>query len=197
MDLSRILPKLRSTQIREDAERASRPNAGSPGFRGPQESPGLRRLRASRGRRRVYASLNALAILAATVLMGVINFNPGTTLMTTVLLPVLLVLVAVMLVVTTQLGRATGANSRYRRLDERQRAELNRATRIGHHVTAGLMLAVFLVFAVLEGPSPESVSFPRELFMPVLWVIIMAHTSIPALYLAWTQPDEVPDEEQF
>ncbi|NYH52467.1 heme A synthase [Nocardiopsis arvandica] len=156
----------------------------------------IARLRASRGRRRVYAVLVVLAMLAATVLLGVINFRSGTTLALAVLLPAFLVLVVVGMVISTQLGRATGANHRYRNLDERQRFELDRAMRIGHHVTAGLMLAVFLVLAVLEGPSPESVSFPEELFMPVLWVILMAHTSIPALYLAWTQPDEVSDDEQ-
>ncbi|WP_150240262.1 hypothetical protein [Nocardiopsis quinghaiensis] len=196
MPLSRILPKRRSTQIREDRERAARPSADGPGFRGPEESPRLRRLRASRGRRRVYAVLVVLATLAATALLGVINFRSGTSVALAVLTPVFLVVMAVILVLNTQLGRATGANYRYRNLDERQRFELDRATRIGHHLTAGLMLAVFLVLAVLEGPSPESVSFPEKLFMPVLWVILMVHASVPALYLAWTQPDEVSDDEE-
>ncbi|WP_028648853.1 hypothetical protein [Nocardiopsis sp. CNT312] len=31
--------------------------------------------------------------------------------------------------------------------------------------------------------------------MPVMWLIYMARTAVPALYLAWTQPDEVPDDE--
>ncbi|MFV2198272.1 hypothetical protein [Nocardiopsis sp. LOL_012] len=36
---------------------------------------------------------------------------------------------------------------------------------------------------------------PEEPFKPVLWLVYMAHTAVPALRPAWTQPDEAPDGE--
>ncbi|WP_150248629.1 hypothetical protein [Nocardiopsis deserti] len=194
MFLSNILPKLRSTQIREDRERTAQMSAENPGHRGFEEKPKLRRLRASRSRRRRRTALLALIFLAATVLMTASLFQAGTVLTMTVLVPAFLVLLAVATVVHTRLSRATGVTAGYRSLDERQRAELDRATRLGHGVTSALILAAFLVVAVLEGPTPDHLYFPEELFLPVLWVIYMAHVAVPALYLAWTQPDEIPDD---
>ncbi|WP_444962128.1 hypothetical protein [Nocardiopsis sp. M1B1] len=196
MFLSNILPKLRSTQIREDRERAARLSAENPGRRGFEEKPKLRRLRASRSRRRNHTVLLVLVFLAATVLLTAALFQPGTTLTMTVLLPAFLVLLVAAVVVNTRLSRATGVRAGYRNMDERQRAELDRATRTGHGVTSALILAAFLAVAVLEGPTPDHLYFPEELFLPVLWVIYMAHVAVPTLYLAWTQPDEIPDDDE-
>lgn len=152
-------------------------------------------LRASRSRRRNHTVLLVLVLLAATVLLTVALFQPGTALTMTVLLPAFLVLLVVAVVVNTLLSRATGVRAGYRNMDERQRAELDRATRTGHGVTSALIFAAFLAVAVLEGPTPDHLYFPEELFLPVLWVVYTAHVAVPALYLAWTQPDELPDDE--
>ncbi|MFC9086133.1 hypothetical protein [Nocardiopsis dassonvillei] len=114
----------------------------------------------------------------------------------TVMVPAFLVLLVTAALVNARLSRATGVTAGYRNMDERQRAELDRATRIGHGVTSVLIFAAFLVVAVLEGPTPDHLYFPEELFLPVLWVIYMAHVAVPALYLAWTQPDEIPDDDE-
>ncbi|MCP3015452.1 hypothetical protein NGM33_19190 [Nocardiopsis dassonvillei] len=156
----------------------------------------IARLRASRSRRRNHTLLLVLVFLVATVLLTAALFQPGATLTMIVLVPAYLVLLVAAAVVHRRLSRATGVTAGYRNLDERQRAELDRATRLGHRVTSALIFAPFLVIAVLEGPTPDHLYFPEELFMPVLWVIYMAHVAVPTLYLAWTQPDEIPDDEE-
>ncbi|WP_047868664.1 hypothetical protein [Nocardiopsis sp. RV163] len=150
------------------------------------------RLRASRTRRRCYAVLHVLITLAVAVLTwAATQPDPG---------PVRSFLQAIGMVgllgawfaVHARLGQATDLMVGYRRLDERQRTELDRATRIGHNATSVFILVVFLA-GVIGGFLPASLT--SELALPVLWMIYMVHASTPLLLLAWTRPNEVPDDE--
>ncbi|MCY9786361.1 hypothetical protein KIK06_20925 [Nocardiopsis sp. EMB25] len=182
--LSTLIDEFRPSQIKRDIDDVTRLRT---------ENPKVRRRWASRSRRR-----------AATVLMGAMGLvgaaflwwqpytanggGPGLVLGVVAALAVFVWLVA-------QLNMATRLAVSYQHLDERQRIERDRSTRIGHHVTAAVLVSAFLLVMVLNVFSYDAVSFPEELTWPLLWLILMVHTSAPSAYLAWTQPDEIVDDE--
>jgi len=157
-------------------------------------NPRLRRFWASRARRRRYAALLVATVPAGAVLLAVLPSYGGTTLAVAVLLPLVLVLMCAMAIVNTQLGLATYASSGHRNLDERQRVEMDRATQVGHRSTGALLGVAFVTIAFGTTFSPASVVFPPQLVTPLLWVVLLVHSAMPVCYLAWTQPDDVPDD---
>ncbi|WP_017572969.1 hypothetical protein [Nocardiopsis halotolerans] len=156
--------------------------------------PHPHRLRASRTRRRCYVVLHVLITLAVAVLMWVVTLpDPG--MVRSGLQAVgMLGLLGAWFVVHARLGQATDLMVSYQRLDERQRTELDRATRIGHNVTS---VSIFAAFSAVVVGAFLPVSLISELAMPVLWVIYMVHASTPLLLLAWTRPNEAPDDEEL
>ncbi len=82
-------------------------------------------------------------------------------------------------------------------VDERQRSEIDAARDLGHSVTSALLLLVVAVVGVaqLMGTFPlADLTVPAGLLLPVVWLALVVHRSFPACYLAWTQPDEQPDD---
>ena len=159
------------------------------------ESPRLRRVRASRTRRRLYTLLYLALILAGTVML--IGSERLQDLPTGVAAPVLGTFVAgfvAVFLLVTHLNRATRMSLPHRLLDERQRAERDAAHRFSQQTMGVLLLTVFVVVAVVTINEPLDMGFPSTLALPLLWVLTMVHVSLPACYLAWTQPAEPVDD---
>ena len=160
------------------------------------ESPRLRKAWASRTRRRLYTLLyGGLVAAGAAVITAVdlvADLSGGRGLLLAVL--GLTILVGGMFLVT-QMNRATRMSLPYRLLDERQRTDRDTAFRISQQTMNVFLMVVFIAIAFITTFSPPDVVFPVWLAMPLLWVLVMLHISAPACYLAWTQPDEVLDEE--
>jgi len=160
------------------------------------ESPRLRKAWASRTRRRLYTLLyGGLVAAGAAVITAVdlvADLSGGRGLLLAVL--GLVILVGGMFLVT-QMNRATRMSLPYRLLDERQRTDRDTAFRISQQTMNVFLMVVFIAIAFITTFSPPDVVFPVWLAMPLLWVLVMLHISAPACYLAWTQPDEILDEE--
>ncbi|WP_017590636.1 G protein-coupled receptor family protein [Nocardiopsis ganjiahuensis] len=158
------------------------------------ETPSLNRARASRARRRLHVVLLTALILTVAVLLAV------TTLRNTggpqfVMLAAVVSLVAALLYLVTRLNKITRASLPVRLLDERQREERDHANRFGQSFTSAVLGTSFILVILITTFSPASVVFPSWLASPLLWVLAMVHASAPAFYLAWIQPDELPDDE--
>lgn len=162
------------------------------------ESPRLRRAWASRARRRLYTTLYLALILTGAVLLVytdlVANIPEGTGIGVSVAF--LVVLLGAMFL-SIQMNRATRTALPYRLLDERQRADRDTAFRVSQQVMAVFLVVLFGAVAIVPVYSPPSMEFPSWLATPLLWVVVMFHVSAPACYLAWTQPDEVLDEDEL
>ncbi|WP_116246308.1 hypothetical protein [Nocardiopsis sp. FIRDI 009] len=182
--VSRFIDEFRPSQIKRDIDDVTRYHS---------ENPKVRARWASRSRRRAAVLLVGALILGGTVLLGWQSQDSGRGGLAVALTVVVLMIVFVWLV--TQLGMATRLSMSYQHLDERQRIERDRSTRIGHHVTAAVLVTALLLVMVPNVFSYDAVSFPGELTWPLLWLIVMVHTSAPSVYLAWTQPDEILDDE--
>ncbi|GAB3722976.1 hypothetical protein [Nocardiopsis nanhaiensis] len=159
------------------------------------EDPGLSRARASRARRRFHVALLALLILGAVFGLAAVNTidnsNPQ------YLAAVLFVGVVILLVYQVKrLSRITRVSLPIRLLDERQRDERDNAHRFGHYLTGVALGASFILVAVITTFSPPSVVFPSWLAVPLLWLLAMLHSAGTVFYLAWTQPDELPEEDE-
>ncbi|TDQ55291.1 hypothetical protein [Actinorugispora endophytica] len=147
-----------------------------------------RRRWSSRNRRRALVLAQALVCSAAAVGMYLVPRLPAV-----VIMPVFLVLMAAGVLLGTQLNIAARWVAGLPTLDERQRADQERARRMGHHVTAGLLFALFLAATVLW--TARAAPVEAGVVAASAWLAVMTHTSFPAAYLAWTLPDEVPDDE--
>lgn len=160
------------------------------------ESPRLRRAWASRTRRRLYTLLYGGFVAAGAVVLTTVDLMADLSGGRGLLLAVLglTILVGGMFLVT-QMNRATRMSLPYRLLDERQRTDRDTAFRISQQTMNVFLMVVFIAIAFITTFSPPDVVFPVWLAMPLLWVLVMLHISAPACYLAWTQPDEVLDEE--
>lgn len=162
------------------------------------ESPRLRRAWGTRTRRRLYTLLYlALVLVGAVVLIGserVQDLPSGAEV--PVLGAFVAAFVAVMLLVT-QLNRATRMSLPHRLLDERQRAERDAAHRFSQQTMGVLLLTAFLVVAVFTINEPLGAEFPSRLVLPLMWTLTMLQVSLPACHLAWTQPDEPVDEDDL
>ncbi|GAB2518192.1 hypothetical protein [Nocardiopsis aegyptia] len=179
-----VIDEFRPSRLRDEFEDVNRINA---------ENPRLRARWAARSRRRVGAALMGVFVLTGAVLLGLLTFRDGDG-------PFLLVLAFLTstggyLYLFTQLNRAMRTGLRYQSLDERQRVERDHATRVGHHTTGVLLMAVFLLLAAASILPPEVLHLPNELMMPLVWLALMVHSSTPCAYLAWTRPDDIPDDE--
>ena len=160
------------------------------------ESPRLRRAWASRTRRRLYTLLSGGFVAAGAVVLTTVDLMADLSGGRGLLLAVLglTILVGGMFLVT-QMNRATRMSLPYRLLDERQRTDRDTAFRISQQTMNVFLMVVFIAIAFITTFSPPDVVFPVWLAMPLLWVLVMLHISAPACYLAWTQPDEILDEE--
>ncbi|WP_304452370.1 hypothetical protein [Nocardiopsis sp. YSL2] len=183
--IASVIDEFRPTRLRDEFDHVNRLNA---------ENPRLRARWAARSRRRVATALMGVFVLAGAALLGVLAF-PGVGDGSFLLVLAFLAAIGGYFYLVTQLNRATRTGVRYQSLDERQRIERDHATRIGFHTTGALLMAVFLLLAAASILPPEVLSLPNELIMPLVWLILMVHSSTPCAYLAWTRPDDVPDDE--
>ncbi|MGW9348746.1 hypothetical protein [Nocardiopsis flavescens] len=180
--IGRIVDEFRPSRVIEDNDRAAYLST---------ENPRFRRAWASRARRRRLAALSAAVSAASVPLLAAAVALPSQV----SLLFALAFAVAAFAsaVLATRLNKATRMSLPYRLLDERQRAERDRSVRFGHRGTTVLLFAGLLAAGAPSFLPGEPV-FPAVLALPLLWTLIIAHTSLPALHAAWTQPDEVVDD---
>ena len=158
------------------------------------ESPRLRRAWGTRTRRRLYTLLYLVLVLVGAAALIWSN------LVQTVAVPLLggfVVLFAVLVLLSTQLNRATRVSLPYRLLDERQRVERDAAHRFSQKTMGLLLTTLFVVLMIGTVYSPPSVVFPSWLGVPLLWILTMLQVSLPACFLAWVQPDEPADEDDL
>lgn len=160
------------------------------------ENPNLRRFWASRARRRRYTVLFVALVAAGAVLFSLSSYISGTTVAVTVLVPAIIVVMAAVATLSVQLSLFARTGVGHQNLDERQRVEMDRATRIGHQGTTALLMGTFLLLALTTTFSPERVAFPDELLLPLVWIMALVHSCLPTCYLAWTQPDELLEEDE-
>ncbi|GAA1456425.1 hypothetical protein NE857_33130 [Nocardiopsis exhalans] len=159
------------------------------------EKPALNRVRASRTRRRFHAVLLVLLVLAACVSLAAGDIADIGDLWSLLLLA-FLGLLAPVLYLITRLNQISRMSLPYRLLDERQRGDRDDAHRFGQRMTSAMLGLSFVLSALITIVfSPGGADFPGWLVLPLLWLLVMAHTMAPALYLAWTQPDELPEED--
>lgn len=160
------------------------------------ENPRRRAFWGSRSRRRaavaVFVALTLAAVLFLTApLLAGAPWSPAG-------IAGFVVLLVASAVISTHINIAARWVVGYRGLDEFQRAEMDRATRLGHHVTAALMTLLIAVAAGFAASAPGSgmgAALPLAVLAPLVVLTGMAHAAFPACYLAWTRPDEVPDGE--
>lgn len=159
------------------------------------EKPGLNRARASRTRRRLHVVLLVLLVLAACVSLAagdIADIGNLDFLLTVAFFGLL----GPVLYLITRLNQITRMSLPYRLLDERQSEDRDDAHRFGQRMTSAMLGSSFVLFALITIVfGPGGADFPGWLVLPLLWLLVMAHTTTPALYLAWTQPDELPDDE--
>ncbi len=160
------------------------------------EDPRRRRFWATRSRRRqavvAFALVNAVASAAFAASIGI--GSPYASL----LVAVFLVFLVGAAVLGTQLNVAARWVVGYEGVDEFQRSEMDRATLLGHHVTAALLTLLVAVTCGFGGWSAGGDMRADVAFMvlvPLVLVTSMCHASFPACYLAWNRPDEILDEE--
>ena len=163
------------------------------------ENPRRRAFWAARSRRRTAVAAFAATILAASALL-VFPLAVGTTgeWAAGALTCAFIVLVLVSTVISTHINLAARWVVGYRGLDEFQRAEMDRATRIGHNVTAALatlLIAVTTGFAASAAVTDMGAAPVLAVLAPLALITGMAHAAFPACYLAWTRPDEDVDDE--
>ena len=162
------------------------------------ESPRLRRAWASRTRRRLYTLLYAGLVLAGATLLGAVDGVMDLTEGEGLFLAALgLVVLVGMLFLVIRMNHATRVFLPYRLLDERQRADRDAAFRFSQRAMSVVLVVLFLAIALVITYSTPSPEFSSWAVMPLLWTLVMFHSSAPACYLAWTQPDEILDEEEL
>ncbi|CAL9500215.1 hypothetical protein SUDANB121_03437 [Nocardiopsis dassonvillei] len=160
------------------------------------ENPRRRAFWAARSRRRAAVVVFVAVTLAATAFLA-LPLVVGESWSTAGLVGFVALLVAGA-VISTHINIAARWVVGYGGLDEFQRAEMDRATRLGHHVTAGmatLLIAVAAGFATAAPGTDMGAELPLAVLAPLVVFTAMAHAAFPACYLAWTRPDEVPDDE--
>ncbi|WP_306367671.1 hypothetical protein [Nocardiopsis sp. CC223A] len=163
------------------------------------ENPRRRAFWAARSRRRVAvaawaASTSATALFLVLPLVIDDSWPPASL----IFLVGFLVAIVLTMVLATQINIAARWVMGYRGLDEFQRAEMDRATRLGHHVTAGLatlLIGVTAAFATAAPGIDMDAELPLAVLTPLVLFTAMLHAAFPACYLAWTRPDEGPDDE--
>ncbi|MGW9348747.1 hypothetical protein [Nocardiopsis flavescens] len=161
------------------------------------ENPRRRAFWAARPRRRAaVAVFLATTLGAAAVLVLPLAADASWSLAGVAGFVVLLVTSAV---ISTHINIAARWVAGYRGLDEFQRAEMDRATRLGHHVTAALatlLVGVTAGFAAAAPGTDMGAAVPLVVLAPLVVVTAMTHAAFPACYLAWTRPDELSGDEE-
>ncbi|MDA8369707.1 MAG: hypothetical protein M0026_07530 [Nocardiopsaceae bacterium] len=151
------------------------------------EDEKTRRRWARRGRRRLLVAAE-----------GAVTLGTGAALLAQLTRPfpggwfVFLALALLVAVLGTQINIAARWVAGYQGLDERQRAEQSRARIVSHRLTTVLLFALMVAAMLLTATDIE---VPIAALAPALFVFFLLHSAFPSVYLAWTQPDEVPDEE--
>lgn len=88
----------------------------------------------------------------------------------------------------------------YPGLDEFQRAEMDRAALTGHSLTTVLLTVLIAVTSGIGG-AMVSVELPGTLviaiLLPLVFLTAVCHSAFPAARLAWTRPDELPEDEDL
>lgn len=158
------------------------------------EHPKLRRAWASRARRRRHVVLLVVLLLTGTALLGWLPLL-GQSGWDLLLLPVFAAVMGWTLFLGYRLEHVSRMSLPHRLLDERQSQERDRAHRFSHRVMTAILTFCFLAVAFALYFFPTSVLIPAWLAIPLLWLLLMTHNSVPAAYLAWTQPDEILDDE--
>ncbi|MFC4565090.1 hypothetical protein ACFO4E_24810 [Nocardiopsis mangrovi] len=143
---------------------------------------------ARRGRRRALVAAEAAVAVAGALVLAAVQLSYGGL----ALLIAFLALMALGAFLGTQVNLASRWVAGYRGLDERQRADHERALRIGHHVTAAVL---FVALVVLLAVGQVAVAVPAAVLAPTVFLLAMLHFCYPAAHLAWNLPDEVPDED--
>ncbi|MDT0328011.1 hypothetical protein [Nocardiopsis lambiniae] len=163
------------------------------------ENPRRRAFWAARSRRRIaVVVLTATTLTAALFLALPLVVDAAWSPIPFISLVGFVVLMLSTMVIATQVNIATRWVVGYRGVDEFQRAEMDRATLLGHHVTAGLatlLIAVTAAFATAAPGSGMGAELPLAVLAPLVVITAMTHAAFPACFLAWTRPDEVPDDE--
>ncbi|MFC3998293.1 hypothetical protein ACFOVU_20375 [Nocardiopsis sediminis] len=152
------------------------------------EGERVRRRWARRGRRRALVAVEAAVVVAGAAMLAAVQTagsGPG-------VLFAFLALMALGAFLGTQVNLASRWVVGYRGLDERQRVDHERALRVGHHVTAAALFAALMVVMVVGQMDGVVVN---GALAPAVFVLAMLHFGYPAAHLAWTLPDEVPDED--
>ncbi|PSK99484.1 hypothetical protein CLV63_103209 [Murinocardiopsis flavida] len=151
----------------------------------------IRRRWASRARRRGLAVAFLATVPAGSAGLVLLGAGRGAGLVGLILF---LALMALGLVLSTQLNAATRSVPAISgSLDERQRAEQEAAARTGHQATTWLLAAVLLAALVLYGSGTP---VPSTVAAACAWALLMLHVSLPGVVLAWTQPDEVTEDDE-
>ncbi|WP_150248625.1 hypothetical protein [Nocardiopsis deserti] len=160
------------------------------------ENPRRRRFWAARSRRRQAVAACAFATVLAAALFStaVVTGPPSST--------VLVIGFALSLGASAVLGTHINIAARwvvgYEGVDEFQRAEMDHAARLSHNVTMALLtllIAVTCGFGGWLSMGHMDARIPLTLLVPLVLLTTMCHAAFPACYLAWTRPDEIPDEE--
>ncbi|WP_159944757.1 MULTISPECIES: hypothetical protein [unclassified Nocardiopsis] len=161
------------------------------------ENPRRRRFWAARSRRRRAVVLFFLVTVLAAVAFAFGLLGEASESYLPLALYGLLLTGSALL--ATNINIAARWVSGYHGLDEFQRAEMDHAARLGHHVTTALLM-VLLVVGCVFGSWATSVELGARLLLAVLVPLVvlttMCHTAFPACYLAWVRPDEVLDDEE-
>lgn len=146
--------------------------------------------------RRLYLGLTLVLLSMAALTALVLTQNP---LVVFVASPALCVLLLPQAKIFQFLEAGARTHYGYELVvDERQRAEIDQARNIGHSVTTALLVLTVAITAAVH----LTITFPQAdhdvplgVLLPVTCVILFLHRAFPALYLAWTQPAELPEEE--
>ncbi|NYH52466.1 peptidoglycan/LPS O-acetylase OafA/YrhL [Nocardiopsis arvandica] len=162
------------------------------------ENPRRRRFWAARSRRRqAVVALTLVTFAGAAAFAAAILAEPPASL---VWLGAFLLLTAGSAVTATHINIAARHVAGYEGLDEFQRAEADHAARLGHHVTAvllGLLIGIVCGFGGWLTSQEASTHAVLAVLAPLVILTTLCHAAFPACYLAWTRPDEVPDDEQI
>ncbi|WP_435109064.1 hypothetical protein [Nocardiopsis synnemataformans] len=160
------------------------------------ENPRRRRFWAARSRRRQAVVAFALAIVLAAALFStaVVAGPPSST----VLVIGFALSLGASTVISTHINIAARWVVGYEGVDEFQRAEMDHAAHVGHNVTAALLVLLIAVTCGFGGwlsLGHMDARIPLAVLVPLVILATFCHTAFPACYLAWTRPDEIPDEE--
>jgi hypothetical protein len=159
-----------------------------------QRQQASQRVRYSKARRRILVATLYL-VVAATVFV-----LPAAAMASTVGLPqrwgLVLLLVAPPVLLAFISAAVGGFNPRTALLDERERAQRDRATAVAYRLLAA---AVILTTVYAIGASTQRVdlpvpSTPGQLFVFLIPIYFLA-LSLPIAVLAWTLPDPDPEPE--